>query len=257
MTKKKAPPPIEATSGQAEVHPLPTVANSLGMVMAMVPKGIAILQVVEWHVQKGRRDKVVKKKIPSPFLMGLYPVTQSQFQIAMGKNPSEFRGDTLPVETVTWAEANEFCQKMSALPEEFAAGRVYRLPSEEEWEYACRAGAATAYSFGDDSKQLGEYGWFGGGPGSGPDAGNASKTTHPVGEKAPNPWGFFDMHGNVWEWCSNDARAMRGATERVVRGGSYYHTAAEAQSNSRMHYKENTRSSTVGFRVVADCIVQE
>lgn len=256
MTKKKAAHTVEAST-KAEVHRLPTVTNSLGMVMGIAPKGTAILQVVEWHVQKGRRDKVVKKKIPSSFLMGLHPVAQSQFQSVMGKNPSEFRGDTLPVEMVTWNEANEFCEKLSALPEERTAGRVYRLPSEEEWEYACRAGAETAYSFGDDSKQLAEYGWFGGGMRSWPDSGNSKKTTHPVGEKDPNPWGFCDMHGNVWEWCSNDAKAMRGAAERVVRGGSYYHTAAEAQSNSRIHYKENTRSSTVGFRVVADFVVSE
>jgi formylglycine-generating enzyme required for sulfatase activity len=257
MAKKKSAQPVEANSTQSAVQPLPTIINSIGMTMAIVPKGTAVLQVVEWHVQKGRRDKVVKKKIASPFLMGLYPVTQSQFQFIMEKNPSDFRGDTLPVEMVTWTEANQFCEKLSAVPDEVAAGRTYRLPSEEEWEYACRAGTEAAYSFGDDIQELGLYGWFGGGPGSGPDAGNSGKTTHPVGEKGPNPWGFFDMHGNVWEWCSNDAKAMRGSTERVVRGGSYYHTAAEAQSNSRMHFKENVRSSTVGFRVVAECIVSE
>ena len=98
------------------------------------------------------------------------------------------------MEIVSWDDAVAFCEKLSALPAEQAAGRVYRLPTEAEWEYACRAGTTTAYSFGDDEQDLGKYAWFGK---------NSGKTTHAVGEKLPNGWGLYDMHGNVLEWCSD------------------------------------------------------
>jgi formylglycine-generating enzyme required for sulfatase activity len=121
----------------------------------------------------------------------------------MGINPSYFqrqivrKSDTsmYPVEQVMWEDAVEFCKKLSELPDEKRAGRVYRLPSEAEWEYACRAGGKTAYSFGESLKSLGEYAWF---------TENSNKQTNPVGQKKPNAWGLHDMHGSVWEWCSDD-----------------------------------------------------
>jgi formylglycine-generating enzyme required for sulfatase activity len=251
MAKKvKENTPMHSTSsGSAESQPLPTITNSLGMILAIVPKGTAAI-VLEECTHKGVRVRVVKKKIPAPFLMGLYQVTQSQYQKVMGINPSEFKGPEHPVEMVSWGDANEFCERLTAVPDELTAGRAYRLPSAEEWEYVCRAGTGTTYSFGDDSGDLGKYAWFGGLLWTGPTAGNSGKTTHPVGEKEPNPWGLFDMHGNVWEWCSTEKPAMR--TERVLKGGSYYHGTLEAKCHSRMHYKENTRSSYVGLRVAAD-----
>ena len=163
-----------------------------------------------------------------------------------------------PVETVHWEEAVEFCRRLSAIPEEKAAGHVYRLPTEAEWEYVCRAGTTTAYSFGDDESQLGQYAWF---------RENAqSKThpdgTHPVGEKKPNAWGLYDMHGNVFEWCQDrsgdeyprgpltDPTGPTTGSSRVYRGGSWYGDAWFCQSGYRERYDPSYRySSRLGFRV--------
>ena len=173
-----------------------------------------------------------------PFYLGLFPVTQSQFETVMAHNPSRFRGAAgggpdHPVESVSWDDAVAFCGRLSALPGEQQAGRVYRLPSEAEWEYACRAGTTTPFSFGDGA--VGVAGllrrtaplWRGG-------AGPASPRTARVGTFAANLFGLYDMHGNVWEWCSDwfDAAYYQHAPRqdppgpaegayRVLRGGSW------------------------------------
>ena len=146
------------------------------------------------------------------FSIGVHEVTQSQYESVMGANPSANKGANKPVEQVSWNDAVAFCVKLSSLPAEVAAGRVYRLPTEAEWEYACRAGTTTAYSFGDDEKDLEKYAWFGV---------NSGSTTHGVGEKLPNGWGLYDMHGNVWEWCSD---------EGLIRGGSLNSPATDCRS---------------------------
>ncbi len=123
---------------------------------------------------------------------------------------------------VTWEEAVEFCGRLSGIPAEKRAGRVYRLPTEAEWECACRAGTTTAYSFGNDQGQLSNYGWW---------KVNAGGTTHPVGLKKPNLWGLYNMHGNVWEWCQEwyggysggkltEPTGPASGSYRVIRGGS-------------------------------------
>jgi len=122
-------------------------------------------------------------EITRPFYLGETEVTQAQWKKVMGSNPSHRKGDDLPVENVSWNDAVEFCRK---------AG--YRLPTEAEWEYACRTGSTTRFSFGDADGRLDEYAWYGG---------NSGGRTHPVGQKKPNAWGFRDMHGNVWEWCAD------------------------------------------------------
>ncbi|RPH90712.1 MAG: serine/threonine-protein kinase pkn1, partial [Chroococcales cyanobacterium metabat2.561] len=135
-------------------------------------------------------EKPIHQVIVPAFQIGKYPVTQAQYQAVMGNNPSRFSGNPQnPVESVTWFNAQAFCEKLSQL-----TGKNYRLPTETEWEYACRAGTETLFSFGDDREQLGDYAWF---------DGNSNNTTHPVGEKQPNPWEIYDMHGNVWEWCAD------------------------------------------------------
>jgi formylglycine-generating enzyme required for sulfatase activity len=130
---------------------------------------------------------------------------------------------------VFWDDAVAFCKKLSELPDEKKAGRVYRLPAGAEWEYACRAGTRTAYSFGDDASKLGEYAWFGG------------IKTHPVGQKLPNSWGLHDMHGNVWELL-NDV---------LIRGGSYLDAPITCRSAcSSIGYQRG--QANVGLRVVCD-----
>ena len=148
-----------------------------------------------------------------------YEVTQEQYEKVMGNNPSRFKGSRNPVEKVRWNDAVAFCRKLSD-----QEGVEYRLPTEAEWEYACRAGTTTRYSFGDDKSQLGKYAWFGG---------NSGGETHPVGQKLPNIWGLYDMHGDVYEWCQDwygryergrvisDPTGPASGKLRVLRGGAF------------------------------------
>ena len=182
------------------------------------------------------------------FAIGKYEVTQEQWYAVMGTLPSRFKGRTLPVEQVSWSDAQEFVKKLSD-----NTGKNYRLPSEAEWEYAARAGSQTAYSFGDNVGELGRYGWFNN---------NSNNTTHPVGEKLPNAFGLHDMHGNVWEWtedCWNEnysnaptdgsAWTAGNCSLRVVRGGSWYIDPQYLRSAGRDRFTTASRFSSVGFRV--------
>ena len=161
------------------------------------------------------------------FRIGKYPVTQVQYQAVMGVNPSYFQSNPQnPVESVSYNDAETFCQKLSK-----ATGKQYRLPTEAEWEYACRAGTTTDYYFGDDANQLGHYAWY---------VRNSQRITHPVGQKKPNAWGLYDMHGNVWEWCQNV----------VNRGGSYCTDPLNFRSVIRIDFiRRNKRHDSIGFRV--------
>ena len=156
------------------------------------------------------------------------------------------------VETVSWEDAVEFCRRLSDLPEEKAAGRVYRLSTEAQWEYACRAGTTTAYSFGDDASKLGDCAWFGENSGGSP---------HPVGRKKPNSWGLYDMHGNVWEWCSDwydqypsgavtDPTGPQSGLKRVNLGGCYSRPAADSRLAVRGKHLSSKSFPNLGFRVV-------
>jgi formylglycine-generating enzyme required for sulfatase activity len=195
-------------------------------------------------------EQPIHKVTIQAFRIGKYPVTQGQYEAVRGKNPSYFTGADCPVENVSWHDAVEFCQKLSQM-----TGQRVSLPSEAQWEYACRAGSAGKYCFGDDVSKLGNYAWF---------LFNSSRQTHPVGQKNPNGWGVYDMHGNVWEWCADAWHAnYRGApaneivwdsTEknmsRVLRGGSWYYNPGYCRSATRNKDQPGYGLNNVGFRVV-------
>jgi formylglycine-generating enzyme required for sulfatase activity len=243
----------EGKSAQASIM---EVTNSIGMKLRLIPAGKFMMGSPGTESYRSDNETQHRVSITKPFYMGETEVTQEQYQKVMGTNPSQYKGPQNPVEKVSWAEAVEFCRKLSAMPAEKTAGHVYRLPTEAEWEYACRSGTTTAYGFGDDASRLGDYGWF---------EDNSDSKTHPVGEKKPNAWGLYDMHGNVWEWCqdrygaypSGSATDPTGATSgsnRVYRGGSWYGSARNCRSADRYWSTPEGRDYDLGFRVLRSSI---
>jgi formylglycine-generating enzyme required for sulfatase activity len=224
---------------------LPPLRNSVGMELRLLPSG---------RFEMGEGSKTHQVTLTKPFYLSVHEVTQSQYQQVMGANPSRFKGAQNPVEQVSCEDAVEFCRKLSELPEEKAAGRVYRLPTEAEWEFACRAGTTTEFSFEDSKSAMDEYAWY---------DQNSGLTTHPVGQKYPNSWGLYDMHGNVWEWCSDwyDDYPERAVTDpvgpahgsdrvfRVFRGGSWCSSARFFRSASRSSSDPSIRYDGLGFRL--------
>jgi formylglycine-generating enzyme required for sulfatase activity len=210
-------------------------------------------------------------KIDHPFFMGMYPITQAQWVAIMGNNLSRFKGDELPVENVSWLDAIDFCDQLSQ-----KTGRIYRLPSEAEWEYACRAGTTTPFHFGEtidaelanyqaEDEKIGDTiypGKYGRGK-----FGEYRQRTTPVGSfGVANNFGLFDLHGNVWEWCEDhwhenyegapangsswlDLDAAENAL-RVLRGGSWFDNPWNCRSAFRLRLNADIRSNDIGFRVV-------
>ncbi len=187
-------------------------------------------------------------KISNAFYIGKYEVTQKQWRDVMGKNPSLFKGDNLPVEQVSWSDVQDFIKKLN----EKEGGNKYRLPSEAEWEYAARAGTTTRYSFGDDESKLADYGWY---------SDNSGRKTNDVGQKKPNPWGLYDVHGNVWEWVQDnwhgdyngaptDGSSWESGSVRVFRGGYWYDGASFSRSAIRYGHDSGHRDNGIGFRLL-------
>jgi formylglycine-generating enzyme required for sulfatase activity len=193
-------------------------------------------------------------RISQPFYLGLYPVTQRQWEAVMGDRPSHFRGQDYPVDQISWDKVQEFIRSVNT-----HEGRTrYRLPTEAEWEYAARVGATGNYCYGDDVTQLSQYAWYA----------DAQGTTHPVGQLQPNTWGLYDMHGNVWEWVQDwyDAREYQHRTAagravvdptgpaagsyRVGRGGSCCSGAGDCRSANRSRGAPSFRLATFGFRLL-------
>jgi len=194
-------------------------------------------------------------RIAKPFYLGVTEVTQGQWKVLMGTEPWKGKegakeGSDYPASYISWEEAAAFCEKLSST-EGRTYGRTYRLPTEAEWEYACRAGTTTLYHFGDDVSRLGNYAWWGGIVGRG----NCrdEKYAHRVGQKQPNAWGLYDMHGNVDEWCQDKDR--RSATHyRAYRGGSYMSEEEDCESARRRNGQaaKYYHYPTYGFRVATD-----
>ena len=192
------------------------------------------------------------------YWMGKYLVTQGDYLTLIGSNPSSFTGDTnRPVETVNWYDATAYVAALTQ--RERLAGRiginsVYRLPTETEWKYACRAWTSTRFSYGDDPgyTNMTNYAWY---------SDNSGQMTHPVGQKLPNPWGLYDMHGNVREWCQDwygaypggsavDPQGPPTGSNRVIRGGNWNGFASNCRSALRNHDGPEYRFDVRGFRVV-------
>ena len=230
--------------------------NSIGMKFVLVEPGEFMMGSNEANNEKPPH----LVEITQPFYLGVYPVTQAEYQAVMGTNPSHFKGNArLPVEQVSWDDAVVCAQKLSQLSAEQAHGLTYRLPSEAEWEYACGAGSTGKWCFGNNESLLGEYAWF---------DKNSEKRSHPVGEKKPNAWGLHDMHGNVWEWCQDyyDANAYKkhsditqhphvveSGSSRVLRGGSWDIHAANCRSAFRVSGPP-FRFNFMGFRLALSSV---
>ncbi len=207
--------------------------------------------------EEGHNDDEVEHAVTMsrPLYIGRYPVTQAQYEAVVGTNPSYFLGPNQPVEMVSWFDAVSFCE---LLAERY--GKLFRLPTESEWEYSCRAGTTTAFHVGDAITV--EQANFDGRLGLGSaQAGCSRRSTTSVDAFGPNPWGLYDMHGNVWEWCADwyGAYPMEGVTDpsgpaagdiRILRGGSWFHSAADARSAQRDALDPGRRHSLYGFRVV-------
>jgi formylglycine-generating enzyme required for sulfatase activity len=243
--KPEAP---EASRSQTVPNEL---TNSIGMKFRLIQPGTFMMGSPESELGCRSNERQHEVTLTQPFSMGIYPVTQSEYARIMGSNRSYFKGDRHPVEQVSWEDATEFIQKLNGLPEERAAGRVYRLPTESEWEYACRTGSSTAYCFGEDEARLGEYAWY---------DSNSGGKTHPVGQKKPNAWGLYDMHGNICEWCSDwygdypsgavtDPTGPSTGSYRVFRGGSWGVLDVYCRSAFRFRFDPSDGYFHLGFRL--------
>jgi len=236
--------------------------NGLGMEFSWIPSGSFIMRHPgSWELTGEGPQRLVTFR--QGFWMGRYEVTQGQYEVVMGTNPSNFKtcGKDCPVETVSWNDAKEFIQRLNARNDGF----VYSLPSEAEWEYAARAGTTTATAFGDSLSST-QANFDGNYPNGNAPKGPYLERTTKVGSYRPNAWGLYDMHGNVWEWVEDiynkegysglptdgSANTTRGdSSVRVLRGGSWHGGGYLARSASRSWSDPTDRLSHLGFRVVA------
>jgi len=265
-----APPSCQKAGAPQAPSGLPTITTQYGGELVLIPAGF-----FEMGSRYGREgEKPVHTVWIDSFLMDRHEVTQAEYekhgQIEAFPNPSHFQGADLPVEQVTWPQAARYCNARSRFERlqpcynentgacDFEA-TGYRLPTEAEWEYACRAGTDSDYSFGSEARRLGDFAWF---------ADNSAKKTHPVGRKKPNPWGLFDIHGNVAEWCqdvydlgyykASTAKNPRGpddGKEYVLRGGSWKSSADALRSFYRIGENPGFSDAclardAIGFRCV-------
>ena len=239
-----------------EEHPFVELVNDIHHVLAPVviqEHGMEFVLIKPVPFQMGSTNGRDNEKpvhnviLTNSFYLGIHPVTQGQYCAITGTNPSHFSTvEAYPVERVSWHDAQSFIERLNEKEHR------YRLPSEAEWECACRAGTTTVYSFGDDARKLNDSAWT---------SENSGRKTHPVGRKQANPWGLYDMYGNVWEWVQDwygaypdstltDPTGPETGSNRVIRGGSWGNTARYSRSAYRRGFRPDSRYSDVGFRVV-------
>jgi formylglycine-generating enzyme required for sulfatase activity len=277
VTPNQPPPPPAKVERAPEPVPAPApevvpkeIINSIGMKLVLIPAGEFPMGSPDSDPDADTDEKPQHPvRITRPFYMGATEVTQGQYEAVTGADPSHFKGsDDLPVETVSWLDAINYCNALSrkeGLPPFYRVqaetvevpdgnGPGYRLPTEAEWECACRAGSWSRYCFGEDAAGLAAFAWY---------EGNAGGQTHPVGQKRSNAWGLYDMHGNVWEWCwdgyeadyyskkppATDPLGPSQADSRVYRGGSWFYTPLYCRSALRGGVAPGYRNSILGFRV--------
>ena len=189
-------------------------------------------------------EKLQTVAITDDFYMGTYEVTQEQYQAIMKQNPSRFKGGSLPVENVTWHQAQMFCDRLNS-GNYAPAGWKFALPTSAQWEYACRAGTQTPFFWGN-ALNGDKANCYGSQPYGTRQKGKYVKRTTPVGSYGANAWGLYDMHGNVWEWCMD--RTKDG--KRVLRGGSWANGGILCRSAARFSAAPGKTNQTIGFRVV-------
>jgi formylglycine-generating enzyme required for sulfatase activity len=226
------------------------VSQDLALRFAWVPPDTFLMGSLPGEAMRLEDEAPHRVTLTRGFYLGTHPVTQAQWRAVMGNNPSRVKAADHPVEMVSWTNCTEFCKRLR-----YRTGKHFRLPTEAEWEYACRAGTATAYHGGNGVDALRKVGWC-----SYDDVQGSAGGTQPVGQLAPNAWGLWDMHGNVWEWCRDWYGHYEGegkdpigpgfGSARVLRGGSWYYGPRFCRSARRVWKEPNTRYADIGFRIL-------
>jgi formylglycine-generating enzyme required for sulfatase activity len=224
--------------------------NSIGMEFVLIPAGEFLMGSDKGKDQDADDDETPQHRvrISKPFYLGKYEVTQALWEAVMGNNPSLFKDRSNPVELVSWDDAQEFIKRLNARE----GHNRYRLPTEAEWEYAVRAGTSTDFFWGEDESRLGEYAWY---------YGNSGHSTHPVGQKKPNPWRLYDVYGNVREWVQDwatyyspspatDPQGPPTGSFRAIRNGGWFDDADACRSACRYFMVPDATSVDFGFRIV-------
>jgi formylglycine-generating enzyme required for sulfatase activity len=254
-------PPKPASNTNLNINPQSSFTEDLGkgvkLEMIAIPGGTFLMGSPENEAERLSYESPQHQVTVPSFFIGKYQLTQAQYQAIMGANPSSFKGNNRPVENVSWDDAVAFCKKLNQ-----KTGKNYRLPSEAEWEYACRAGTKTPFYFGDNiTTDLvnydGNYSYK-----SAPKGKYRQQTTD-VGTFPPNPFGLYDMHGNVWEWCEDDCHEnyinaptdgsawnSRSGSHKLLRGGSWGNNPAYCRSAFRFGLNNLDDYYSIGFRVV-------
>jgi formylglycine-generating enzyme required for sulfatase activity len=253
--KPVVPPSVGGASAPRPSPPAPTQVSGLKEMAVDLGDGVKMefVLIPDGSFMMGS-DKISNAKpvhrvtLTKPYYLGKFEVTQEQWEKVMGSNPSKFKGARNPVESVSWDDCQKFLEALQGK----VPSQTFRLPTDAEWEYACRARTKTEYSYGDSPDKLSDYAWF---------DKNSERQTHPVGQKKPNAWGLYDMHGNIWEYCQDwhgeysaksatDPTGAATGSVRVLRGGSWFNSASDSRSAYRRSHDPSLRYNHSGLRVV-------